>query len=45
VTPGYQMPLLRSSRIIVIDQNVRASQDVAEQENSGTQRFTKLDAL
>jgi hypothetical protein len=45
LTPGYQLPLLRSSRIVVIDQNVRASQDVAEQENSGTHRFTKPDAL
>jgi hypothetical protein len=28
----------------VIDQNVRVSQDVAERDNSGTHRFTKLAA-
>jgi hypothetical protein len=45
LTPGYQLPLLRSSRIVVIDQNVRASRDVAEQENSGTDCIPKPDAL
>ena len=45
LTPGYQLPLLRSSRIVVIDQNVRACQDVAKQHNLGTHRFTKLDVL
>jgi hypothetical protein len=45
LTPGYQLPLLRSSRIVVIDQNVRASRDVVQQENSGTDCIPKPDAL
>jgi hypothetical protein len=45
LTPGYQLPLLRSWRILVIDQNVRANQDVIQQENSGTNRIPKTDAL
>jgi hypothetical protein len=41
LTPGYQLTLLRSWRIFVINQNVRAPQDVVQKENSGTHRFTK----
>jgi hypothetical protein len=45
LTPGYQLPLLRSWRIVVMKQNFGVSQDVFQKENSDTQRFPKPDGL
>jgi hypothetical protein len=44
LTPGYQLSLLRSWRIVVMKQNVGVSQDVVQKENSETEKLTEAES-